>query len=1572
MQGPAALCFASVEGKSQMITGGVDTEVRMSDAQTESRTLVEDLPEGVRCLAADPAAARFAVGLDNGLVKVYALPTGDEACTEAFTVTQNTLAVHDLAFNPNGTQIAWCHAVAGNDAEVKLIDVTADSAAESVTQLEGHEGPVLGVSYDPQGKYLATTGSDGFVKVFDLASKAEVASMRCRDKLPADTDDTAKTLKATFEPTSGKSLALPGGARVRLVERDAWDVDAATLLGEEGVGGAGFTVAAAYFSPSGEHVASIDAVPAGIDDAVGSVVVFDVATRKLVHRVGSEASFFQAAAWSPAANKEEKKEEENKFDLGVVDAQGQPQILKDVLNQSGNAEKPAEAEAEAEAEKEEAKEEAKEDDKADVEDAASAEKEKEEAPAEKEPEAKPEAKADMEVEQEVEKEAGAAPVAGDAAKAAPAEAEQEDMFGGDDDLFANFDMDSAIAQAEPAAAAPAPAAPAAAEEKPAAAAEEKPAAETAAEEPTAMEDITDTAAAETPADAAPAAVAAEADDDNSSSSSSSSSSSAKKKSKKDKKDKKRKRLKRLSKGGGSDDDDDDAGMLESDDADAAKNGRNDDDDDKEEEEEEEEQEEGQDGEGKKSSKKQKKAKKAKASESSSSSSSSSLVDDEAGEAGKDDGDIDDEEEGGEVSLSDMKKQMMEPSGKAADAADAAGDDDGDGGGGEVRPAEYKALQAQLALAEERRKREASTLVMQEPFVPGSTPAPASGPGAAAKRRFLVWNMSGSIVTREDQTGLSAVEVEFSGEGRRRTVRIADHYGYSMGALSAAGFFLASEATTLTDPERGKRKRVPSTVCCRPLRPLGTAGSAGADAEWMQELPLGEEVVSVAMGDTWAAAVTDRRYLRLFTATSGLEAPPVMLPGPPVALAGHGRFLVVAYHAGPPFAGAQQLEYRLMAVRPDGVGCETLASGWLPMGAKARTDEEGQEEAAAQVEEAEAALGLGGAGGMVGDDADLADEGAAAAARKAATAAAKKRLAARGVHLQWLGVNEQGMAVAVDTSGQAIALLPESASGHGASDKDAELALAKADLSKMQRSQAGRGGMGGGMGVSEEEYVEAAIRRRRAALGLARPQGGAAWGWVPVLDLKSLLRSGGEREAYWPLALQGTDLMAVHVKGPVGRQFPATVPRPIISKLALQVPLLSVHEAIEANKAKEKAEAKKAARKGGASKAKTVGAGLVPPGAPAAVEAAYLRGRMAADVMRWRLGDERLGTVVTPGRGEEYAAEEDAALVTLHKAQMELDKVLLKRIKAVCADGESGRAADLVSRLQNPKSLEIAIKIARAARLDQLADHIDFRKGQVQLRSEAVQRAVQPPKPVHTTTTKVIERVVHVPAAAPAGAAASAAAAAAAAAADADADADADAGGDVVPLAQPQSQPAAASKTETGAADASAAAAAAVSDDDEAGATNNDNDDDGGASAEDGDGGAGSSTPQVDASSSLKTPSARDKSSARNAGKGATSTGRKSSSGSANPFKKNTVASPMKSRSRGARRSRSSSAGGSAFGGRPVDESPAKKPKAPMLGRQSSFVQGVHNKKVRADRSRKRGESSTTREKRAKHAEDSRA
>ena len=105
MQGPSALCFASVEGKSQMITGGVDTEVRMSDAQTESRTLVEDLPEGVRCLAADPAAARFAVGLDNGLVKVYALPTGDEACTEAFTVTQNTLAVHDLAFNPNGTQM---------------------------------------------------------------------------------------------------------------------------------------------------------------------------------------------------------------------------------------------------------------------------------------------------------------------------------------------------------------------------------------------------------------------------------------------------------------------------------------------------------------------------------------------------------------------------------------------------------------------------------------------------------------------------------------------------------------------------------------------------------------------------------------------------------------------------------------------------------------------------------------------------------------------------------------------------------------------------------------------------------------------------------------------------------------------------------------------------------------------------------------------------------------------------------------------------------------------------------------------------------------------------------------------------------------------------------------------------------------------------------------------------------------------------------------------------------------------------------------------------------------------------
>ena len=46
-----------------------------------------------------------------------------------------------------------------------------------LTRLDGHEGPVLQVSFSPDGKYLASSGGDGTVKVWSVPDGDLVATL---------------------------------------------------------------------------------------------------------------------------------------------------------------------------------------------------------------------------------------------------------------------------------------------------------------------------------------------------------------------------------------------------------------------------------------------------------------------------------------------------------------------------------------------------------------------------------------------------------------------------------------------------------------------------------------------------------------------------------------------------------------------------------------------------------------------------------------------------------------------------------------------------------------------------------------------------------------------------------------------------------------------------------------------------------------------------------------------------------------------------------------------------------------------------------------------------------------------------------------------------------------------------------------------------------------------------------------------------------------------------------------------------------------------------------------------------
>ncbi|KAG0628761.1 hypothetical protein M758_1G051200 [Ceratodon purpureus] len=180
------------------------------------------------------------------------------------------------------------------------------------------------------------------------------------------------------------------------------------------------------------------------------------------------------------------------------------------------------------------------------------------------------------------------------------------------------------------------------------------------------------------------------------------------------------------------------------------------------------------------------------------------------------------------------------------------------------------------------------------------------------KRFLAYNMLGSISRVETEAGFAHVEVDFHDTSKgMRVPSMTDFFGFTMAALNERGSIFAN-------PIKGDK--TPSTIMYRPFN------SWTSNSEWSMRFPADEEVKAVAIGSGWAAAATNQHFLRVFT-EAGLQRFVFSLAGPVVSLAGDGDHLAVVTHASNPLpSGDQVLDFLLLNVRNQ----KRLLAGRLPL------------------------------------------------------------------------------------------------------------------------------------------------------------------------------------------------------------------------------------------------------------------------------------------------------------------------------------------------------------------------------------------------------------------------------------------------------------------------------------------------------------------------------------------------------------------------------------------------------------------------------------------------------------------
>ncbi|KAG5785462.1 hypothetical protein H9Q73_000936 [Fusarium xylarioides] len=266
-------CAYTPDG-SRLVTVGSNNTIRLYKTGSDGEPInIDDCQEQNMAVAAGDEF--FVVGSEDGTVSLYSLETHT---FERF-LTRTVLPIRDVALSSDRQ---WC-AVASDELSVKIVN-TKDIT--QVKHLREHARAVRNVSFDPQGRLVALSGTDGIVYVYSLTAEEPELIRKVDGIIGAIDRDSETSTHVAWHP-DGRAFAVPTPVKdIQIISKNDWEKQRTFANGHLA------DITAIAWSPNGALLAS-----ASKD---GKVIVWETKTQSVIARY--DYSNVIDIVWHPTKN----------------------------------------------------------------------------------------------------------------------------------------------------------------------------------------------------------------------------------------------------------------------------------------------------------------------------------------------------------------------------------------------------------------------------------------------------------------------------------------------------------------------------------------------------------------------------------------------------------------------------------------------------------------------------------------------------------------------------------------------------------------------------------------------------------------------------------------------------------------------------------------------------------------------------------------------------------------------------------------------------------------------------------------------------------------------------------------------------------------------------------------------------------------------------------------------------------------------------------------------------------------------------------------------------------------------